>query len=123
MIKATNGRNFMPFLTNSAVKASSKGGLEGGFESRKSSTGSTMPRPMRWNQTRLAMFLANCGLSRVSQSAKSSSAFGSLAKSGAGPAGGFGSIIKPDRGCTIRGLPDRNTTSSPVISCLSNLSC
>ncbi len=33
-----------------------------GFESRKSSTGSTMPRPSRWNHTRLTRLFAKNGL-------------------------------------------------------------
>ena len=45
--------------------------MAAGFDSRKSSTGSTMPRPMRWNQTRLATDLAKNSLpGLVSQSAK-----------------------------------------------------
>ena len=42
-------------------RASSSSGLEAGLLTRKSSTGSTMPTPMKWAQTRLANEVANQG--------------------------------------------------------------
>src|SRR5208282_4836291 len=61
------------WATKSFARASSNSSLADGFESRKSSTGSTMPRPFRWNQMRLTTDLGKKGLSPlVSQSASTS---------------------------------------------------
>ncbi len=51
------------FCAKSLASASSSSSLADGFESRKSSTGSTMPLPIRWNQMRLATDLAKNGFS------------------------------------------------------------
>jgi hypothetical protein len=56
------------------VSASSNAGFDGGFVARKSSIGSTMPRPIRWYQMRLTCVWANRALSGlVSHSANSTS--------------------------------------------------
>ena len=63
------------FLAKSFARASSSSSLRGGFESRKSSTGSTIPWPIRWNQTRLATDFAKKGFSAaVSQIGQRSAA-------------------------------------------------
>ena len=74
-------------MTNSVVRPSSSSSLEAGFESRKSSTGSTIPRPIRWNQIRLTRLLAKNGLSGLGQpGGQADAAVGACGSSSTGPA-------------------------------------
>ena len=52
-----------PFDTNCFDSSSISRALDGGLESRKSSTGSTIPRPIRWPQMRLTTLFAKNGFS------------------------------------------------------------
>ena len=63
MTVRTKCRRSYPLRSKSAARAASSSSFDAGLESRKSSTGSTIPLPVRWNQTRLATDLAKNGLS------------------------------------------------------------
>jgi ATP-dependent Clp protease ATP-binding subunit ClpA len=52
-IERTSRRRSYPSATNSSASASSSAGFDGGLVTRKSSAGSTSPRPVMWRQTRL----------------------------------------------------------------------
>ena len=51
------------FSTKSLVKAANRSSLADGLESRKSSTGSTIPLPIRWNQMRFTIDFGTNGFS------------------------------------------------------------
>ena len=59
--EAAGRRSYTP-VRRFAASSSSSSGLEGGFETRTSSTGSTTPTPRKCAQTRLAMLRAKYGL-------------------------------------------------------------
>ena len=105
--------------TKSLARASSRSSLADGLESRKSSTGSTMPLPFRWNQMRLTTDLAKNGLlgdvNHVGQHFAGDP--GPAGSSAIAPPRNFGSITLPDARLGHLAVRGWNTRSRPLPSC------
>ena len=120
----TRARTSWPEAMNASVSLSNSAGCEAGFVSRRSSTGSTSPRPMTWNQMRLTCALAKRRFSvPVIQTASDSSLSWPAA-----PAAGAPPSSRGVAGWSVRGFFSScgsftTTICSPTNSCLSSLSC
>ena len=99
MMVRTSRRRSKSWLAKSAVSASSSAALTGGLEARKSSSGSTMPRPNSSRQTRLAWARAKNGLSgAATQSASACKRSASGANAGVSAPGKSGLKVSLVRG-------------------------
>ena len=79
-------------------RASSSSGLDAGLLTRKSSTGSTIPTPMKWAQTRLANEVANQGFCGDASHLASTTRRSLPLTSGVSPPRNLGGITRPPTG-------------------------
>jgi hypothetical protein len=118
VINLTRYRTSYPRATKSAVSASSSSGCVAGFVARKSSTGSTSPRPIRWYQTRFTCAFANSGFfGDVIHAASASSRLCSPDSATAPSPSSRVFTGAPVRGSFTPPSSDSYTTCSPTNSC------
>ena len=88
--------------------------MHAGFDSRKSSTGSTIPLPIRWNHTRLTTDLLKNALSAEVSHFASTARRSSPVWTSASPVPMYrGFIWRPVRGWLTSPSRELNTTSAP----------
>ena len=121
-MRRTRARRSNRLSVNRFANSSRSGSLIAGLDTRKSSFGSTSPRPIRWNQTRFACAAAKIRVARVGDPVRERLkriAVRGRAIVAKQPRGQRSLAV---RGCLSPPSRAKKTTCSPSNSCLSNLS-
>ncbi len=116
MIVRISRRTSYRCSTKSLLNAASNSSFEAGFVARKSSTGSTSPRPIKFAQTRFTIVRANIALPGLVSHAANAIRRSSVESSAMlCPSSGVGGSGRANFGCSTSPLAFANTICSPEL--------